>query len=103
MERMPVLRVYLFQYVHVVCNFVEAVEISSSASCVVPLQPDDTNSTTQANAAVAHKEKSVLQAKLTKLAIQIGYAGETVISTLLIILLVTSVVNYRILLTTPPQ
>lgn len=43
----------------------------------VRMQPDDANSPAQANAAVAHKEKSVLQAKLTKLAIQIGYAGKT--------------------------
>jgi len=32
---------------------------------------------------MAHKEKSVLQAKLTKLAIQIGYAGDVTFTTLL--------------------
>jgi len=36
----------------------------------------DTEETTDVN--VAHKEKSVLQAKLTKLAIQIGYVGTSI-------------------------
>jgi len=44
------------------------------------MQPDDGNLPAQPDATVSHKEKSVLQAKLTKLAIQIGYAGDNTFS-----------------------